>query len=86
MCAALNSKMEGRHAVIAQLAVSPDYRGEGRAKVPVQDYHLQYIDKVKGFRHWTDIHNDPALHVYRQLGYTYGIRRASEYIQRRDKK
>ena len=78
--AALISSFEKRIASVNQIAVDPACRRRGYARALMGAYHRRYADRAVAFRHWVDMNNAPAVHMYRSLGYDFNLRRANEYV------
>ena len=80
VAAALISGVEKNIAGIQQVAVEKSAQGCGLGKTLLEAYHQKYAKQVTAFQHWVDLHNSPALKMYRSFGYTVGLRKANEYI------
>ena len=78
--AVLISDYQKQTASILQVAVEASRRGKGLGKALVQTYHDRYRGEAARFQHWVDLHNEPAVRLYRELGYAFSIRKANEYI------
>ena len=68
-------------ASINQIAVEPAYRGKGIGKTLLNEYHIKYIKNASSFQHWVDLHNNPAVQMYSNVGYQFNLRKANEYIK-----
>lgn len=79
--AVLNSEQRKSFAGINHIAVAHTHRGMGIANILLSEYHSFYSDRVKGFCHWVDIHNEAAVQMYLAQGYHFGTRKANEYIK-----
>lgn len=80
IAAALISSFEKRIASIRQVAVASAHRGKGLGKAIVQAYHSKYMGEAASFQHWVDLNNTPAVNMYLSFGYSFGLRKANEYI------
>ena len=80
LAAALVSGFEKTVATVRQVAVDTPFRGMGLGKCLLEAYHRRYAAQATAFRHWVDLHNAPALAMYRGFGYGFSLRRANEYI------
>lgn len=78
----LNSSCGHNTASIDQLAVQPDARGRRVGAALAAAYHRLYAGRVRSFGHWVDLHNAPALALYRRFGYQLTPKRANEYVLR----
>ena len=78
----LNSSCGHNTACIDQLAVQPDARGRRVGAALAAAYHRLYAGRVRSFGHWVDLHNAPALALYRRFGYQLTPKRANEYVLR----
>lgn len=74
----LNSSQTKRQAVIDHLAVRD--KGMGIGKALVQAFLAKYKESAGQYCHWVDIHNTPAVELYKRFGYSFGVKRANEYI------
>lgn len=77
----LNCCSTKSYAIINHILVNQDARGIGVANSLLNKYHYDYYDRVKGFIHWVDIDNIPALSMYNKFGYNLSNKRAYEYIK-----
>ena len=84
IAAALYSGRERNTAVIRQIAVEPLRRGNGLAGCLLDGYHRMYRKEVSLFRHWVDLRNSPAVSMYRKAGYAFTLRKANEYVLRKE--
>ncbi len=82
VAAVLHSREEKNYAVIAHMAVAERFRGLGLAGDLLRCYHRMNVERVRGFRHWVDVNNAAAVHLYTESGYVFGTRRANEYVYR----
>ena len=78
--AVLVSGLEKTVATVHQVAVDGAFRGKGLGKLLVEAYHRHYASLASAFRHWVDLHNAPALAMYRSFGYDFSLRKANEYV------
>ena len=80
LAAILVSGHEKNVATVHQITVDEVYRGRGLGKLLLEAYHRHYAGIASTFRHWVDLHNAPALAMYRAFGYEFSLRKANEYI------
>lgn len=79
LAGALVSGFEKSAATVHQVAVDQAFRGAGLGSLLLEAYHRHYAGLAKVFRHWVDLHNVPALAMYRSFGYGFSLRKANEY-------
>lgn len=79
--AVLHCAQQKQFVTIHHVSVARSHRRRGFANTLLSHYHRSYADKVKGFCHWVDIHNEAAVQMYQALGYHFGLRKANEYIK-----
>ena len=67
-----------RQAMMHSLVVKD--RGAGLGRALVHAFMIKYRDTSNLFCHWVDIHNTPAVEYHKHFGYSFGLKRANEYI------
>ena len=72
-------KLQLRHALICGV-----WFGAFQALMPLLGYWLGsgFAGLIGSFGHWVDLHNAPALALYRRFGYQLTPKRANEYVLR----
>ena len=76
---ALHAGFEKTVASVRQVAVDGDFRGRGLGKLLLEAYHRRFAGQATAFQHWVDLHNAPALAMYKSFGYGFSLRKANEY-------
>ncbi len=77
--AALYARFEKTIASIRHVAVQENYRGIGLGKSILEAYHRKFSKHASAFQHWVDLHNEPAVAMYKSFGYEFSLRKANEY-------
>ena len=82
VAAALHAGFEKTVAIVHHVAVDESFRGCGLGKCLLDYYHRRFAGQATAYQHWVDLHNVPALAMYKSFGYGFSLRKANEYIRK----
>ena len=78
-----HTEIVGKNAWGRQLVVDERYRGKGYGRMLMCAYHDSVKDRVERVLFWVDMAN-PAISLYKKLGYEFDGCMANEYIRLRE--